>query len=251
MGSRPIAILSAAFGLSLVGAAPAAAVTWDAEAKDDHIAIRGDAREDFSGLQSTPGNSTSTRVTNCVPIGNGQLRCYAVDLAADPLNGIAAASVIPAAAGPTIADIAAAAVTELRRLPIASGGITIQPSRGWTLVNLDTIVLTNPAPQTFDTTVLGVPVTVRALPTRYSWDFGDGTAPLVTTQPGRAWPDPTVSHVYRNPGTRTVTLTTQWSGQFLVGGSTTWQPIAGVATTTETAPAIEVRAAENSLVTRP
>ncbi len=199
-----------------------------------------------SGGSSTP----STVITNCVPMEDGLLRCYTTDTAGSALDGIAAVTVDPAT-GPSAAAIAASAATEFRRLPLASGGIVIQPARGWTLVNVDTIVLTDPAPQTVDTTILGIPVTVRATPTRYAWSFGDGTPALVTTEPGAVWPNPTVTHAYRTAGTRTITLTTQWAGEFRVAGSAAWQPIAGVATTTESAPPLEVRTATNTLVLSP
>lgn len=181
---------------------------------------------------------------------NNQLRCYSYDSAASDSAAVTAVTV-NAATGPSPAAIAASVASEFRRLPLTSGGIAIQPSRGWTLVNVDTIVLTDPTPATFDTTILGIPVTVRATPTRYSWSFGDDTPPLVTTEPGSPWPNPTVTHAYRTAGTRTITLTTQWSGEFRVAGSPSWQPIAGVATTTESAPPLEVRSATNSLVANP
>lgn len=218
------------------------------ETDGDSLIIRGSSLSD--GQTATAPSAPSTTITNCVSIGNGQLRCYAVDTAGSLLDGIAAASVVPgAAAGPSAADIAAAVVTEFRRLPLVSGAIQVQPSRGWTLVNVETIVLTSPAQQTFATSVLGIPVTVRASPTRFSWDFGDGSAPLITTEPGAPWPAPTVTHTYATAGTRTITLTTQWVGEFEVAGSGAWQPIAGVATTTAATPPIAVRTASNSLVT--
>lgn len=247
---RVVHVLLASAVTILGGAVSAsAAVSWDSESKDDHIAIRGDRTSPGSSGSAASG-SGSTIVTNCVPMENNQLRCYSYDSAA-PDSAAVTAVTVDAATGPSAAAIAASAATEFRRLPLTSGGIVIQPSRGWTLVNVDTIVLTDPTPATFDTTILGIPVTVRATPTRYSWSFGDDTPPLVTTEPGSEWPNPTVTHAYRTAGTRTITLTTQWSGEFRVGGSPTWQPIAGFATTTESAPPLEVRSATNSLVTTP
>jgi len=233
-----------------LGAAPASAATrWDGTAGDDHLIVGANRTSPGSSGSAAPG-SGSTIVTNCVPMENNQLRCYSYDSAA-PDSAAVTAVTVDAATGPSAAAIAASAATEFRRLPLTSGGIVIQPSRGWTLVNVETIVLTDPTPATFDTTILGIPVTVRATPTRYSWSFGDDTPPLVTTEPGSEWPNPTVTHAFRTAGTRTITLTTQWSGEFRVGGSPTWQPIAGFATTTESAPPLEVRSATNSLVTTP
>jgi hypothetical protein len=148
---------------------------------------------------------------------------------------------------PTAADVAAAVATEFRRIPLTPSGITVQPDRGWTLVNVETIVRTDPTPQTATTTVLGIPVLVRATPARYTWTFGDGSAPLTTTDPGSPWPDHTISHAYRTAGTTEISLTTDWAGEFQVAGTTTWNPINGTASTTETAPVLEIREARNTL----
>jgi len=244
---RSLAAGAMCAGLTFIASA-ASASEFTGAAEDDTLTIRGQRPGTSSG--SAASGSGSTIVTNCVPMENNQLRCYSYDSAA-PDSAAVTAVTVDAATGPSAAAIAASAATEFRRLPLTSGGIVIQPSRGWTLVNVDTIVLTDPTPATFDTTILGIPVTVRATPTRYSWSFGDDTPPLVTTEPGSEWPNPTVTHAYRTAGTRTITLTTQWSGEFRVGGSPTWQPIAGFATTTESAPPLEVRSATNSLVTTP
>jgi PKD repeat protein len=252
MNSPPSRTLLLTIVLVVLGAAPASAGTrWDGTVGDDHLIV-GASRTSpgTSGSVASGSGSGSTIVTNCVPMENNQLRCYSYDPAAPVSAGIMAVTV-DAATGPSPAAIAASAATQFRRLPLTSGGIVIQPSRGWTLVNVDTIVLTDPTPAVFDTTILGIPVTVRATPTRYSWSFGDDTPPLVTTEPGAEWPDPTVTHAYRTAGTRTITLTTQWSGEFRIAGSPTWQPIAGVATTAESAPPLEVRSATNVLVTNP
>lgn len=246
------------FGLSvaavIVSASASLADTrWDGVADDDRLEVRAQSSTPATTqVASAPASSTpSTQVSNCVAIGNGQLRCYATDLAGAALDGITATSVVPGTTSPTAADVAAAVVTEFRRLPLDPSGIVVQPSRGWTLVNVDTIVLTDPATQDFDTRVLGIPVDVRATPTRYSWDFGDGSPPLVTDDPGAPWPDPTLTHTYRTTGTRRITLTTEWRGEFRTAGGAAWQPIAGVATTSADAPPLEVREAQNSLVARP
>jgi hypothetical protein len=178
---------------------------------------------------------------------NGQLRCYTTDVS-DPNGFIAARSLTPGDTPASAQELAAAAVTELRRLPLRSGGIAIQPSRGWTLVNADTVVMTDPTPQSFDVTLVGVPVEIVATPTGYSWSFGDGTPALFTSDPGASWPEHTVSHAYRRAGPRQITLTTTWSGSFRVAGATTWQPIVGEAVTVEASPPLDVREATNVLV---
>jgi hypothetical protein len=151
------------------------------------------------------------------------------------------------------AEVAPAAVPivvtaeDFQRLPINPGGLTVQPDRGWVLVNLETIVWTEAREQTFSAVVLGTPVQVRAEPIDFTWDFGDGSAPLVTTDPGAPFPNHSVAHVYSAAAEqRQVTLTTRWAGEFEVNGSGVWQPVVGVATTSEVS-TFEVRTAETSL----
>src|SRR5690606_30922112 len=81
-------------------------------------------------------------------------------------------------------------------LPIAPSRLEIQPSSGWVYAGLDTIAYTDPAPQGFEVALLGITFFVGAVPVEYSWDFGDGSPPLVTSDPGRPWPDHTISHRY-------------------------------------------------------
>ena len=248
-----LAAVLLAVAATLFVAASASAEEFDGVARGDAIEIRGTG----ALLAATPeltvsGSAGSTLIRNCVPIdGSDQLRCYTADTAAPDTAGIAAVTVDPAAGRPSAAAIAAVVATELRRLPLRSGGITLQPGTGTTLVNVETIAFTDPTPQTFDITVLGVPVTVVARATAFSWSFEDGADPLVTTDPGAPWPEHTVSHVYRTTGARSITLTTEWTGTFRVAGSDTWQPIDGTAVTVETAPPIEVQEATNRLVAAP
>ncbi|MCG2799036.1 MAG: hypothetical protein L6367_10910, partial [Cellulomonas sp.] len=44
-------------------------------------------------------------------------------------------------------------LSEFRRLPIAPSVLTVQPDRGWVLVNVETIAYTDPVPQTLTATV--------------------------------------------------------------------------------------------------
>ena len=120
---------------------------------------------------------------------------------------------------------------DFRRLPIAPSVLTIQPPRDEVFVNMPTIVYTDPAVQTFTTTVLGIPFEVEASPTRFTWDFGDDSDPIVTTSPGHPYPDHDVSYPYPFEGTYTITLTTEFTGRYRLAGSTTWLPVVGTATT--------------------
>lgn len=59
-------------------------------------------------------------------------------------------------------------------------------------------------------------MTARA---RWAWSWGDGTEPLTTARPGGVWPDRTVSHTYRRPGTVMVRVHTTWDARYWVNGA--------------------------------
>ena len=142
-------------------------------------------------------------------------------------------------------------VEDFRRLPLSASVASYQPSTGTGLVNMELIVFTDPAPQVLQTTVLGTPVTVRATPAQFSWDFGDGAEPLVTTDPGAPYPQFRVFHVYREAGSYLVQLTTTWSGEFQVNGRGPWYPVTGAAQTTSQAYPETVVEAKSRLVDGP
>ncbi len=219
------------------------------EAEDNAFTVRG-WHSRLSTSASPSGNWGEAPATRaCTPTTTLSSRCYDITPApTPPPPAWAFATTTATGTAPSALNIEAAVATEFRRIPLTPSGITIQPSRGWTLVNVDTILMTDPTPQTATTTVLGIPVLVRATPARYTWTFGDGSAPLTTTDPGSPWPDHTISHAFRTAGTCTLGLTTEWTGEFQIGGTTTWRPITGTAVTTESAPPLEIRQATNALV---
>lgn len=137
---------------------------------------------------------------------------------------------------------------DFRRLPIAPQVIQMQPDRGWVLVNKETIVLTDPAEQTFRTDLLGYGIDVIAIPTQYTWDFRDDTKHLTTDSPGHPYPDFDVFHVYSQPGTTAVGLTTTWSGRYRVDGDDEWRDVVGTAETTSTTAPFEVVERRSHLV---
>ena len=138
---------------------------------------------------------------------------------------------------------------DLRRLPIDPGTLTMQPAQDWVLVNIETIAYTDAQPQTFEVTLLDVPVAIRVEPLRHTWDFGP-EARFTTKHPGAPYPEHTVFHIYERPTppgeTRTITLTTTWAGWFATAGGP-WQPINGVATTTLTSDPFTVMTARTYL----
>ncbi|WP_460980199.1 hypothetical protein [Pseudactinotalea suaedae] len=149
----------------------------------------------------------------------------------------------------TTAEIVALVASEFKTLPLATPSITAQPDGDWALVNVDFVVYTEADQQLLSTTILGVPVTIRATPVHYSWDFGDGSPALSTTDPGRAYPNQTVAHVYTNAADAVaVSLTTSWQGELQINGSGPWLPIAGFATTTSSTDPVEIVAMDVHLV---
>jgi hypothetical protein len=70
-------------------------------------------------------------------------------------------------------------------------------------------------------TVRNGPVSVDVAVTlrRVTWDFGDGTPALTTTDLGEAWPRRSeIRHAYRDRGTYTVTITLRLPATFTVNG---------------------------------
>ncbi|MDO8106029.1 hypothetical protein Q6348_02330 [Isoptericola sp. b441] len=122
--------------------------------------------------------------------------------------------------------------SDFAELPLEPLPVHVQPARGSAVVGMDLIMYTEPAPQILSTTILGVPVTITATPVRYVWDQGDDQPLLVTTDPGRPYPDQTVARPFRRHGDYDVTLTTTWTGTYQVDAAGPQHPIAGVATTT-------------------
>src|SRR5690606_27483777 len=137
------------------------------------------------------------------------------------------------------------------RLTLTPSQINYQPEGDWALVNMDFIAFTDPTQQTLTTQLFGVDITVRSTPVHYQWDFGDG-ATLATSDPGTAYPNHTLSHVYTQASDGiTLTLTTSWRGEFQIAGTNTWIPIAGLATTTSTTAPIEIVTMDVHLVPNP
>ena len=148
------------------------------------------------------------------------------------------------------ADLAAEAEAAFRQLTIAPSPVVVQPPDGWTVVNVPTITFTEPGEQVLDTTLLGIPVQIRATPRSFTWDYGDGSGLVTTTDPGAAYPHHTVAHTYEQPADRVeITLTTTWSGQFRITGTPDWTDVSGTATTSSTADPLRVYEARSRLVT--
>ena len=122
-------------------------------------------------------------------------------------------------------------LADFRSLPLPAAQPAIQPAGGQALIRMRTNAYVDPAstePQVFDITLLGTPVQVRATPASYTWDYGDGSAPVTTDDPGAPYPDLTTWHEYEQPGDVAITLTTTYTGEYSVAGGA-WVDIPGTA----------------------
>ncbi|WP_369370321.1 hypothetical protein AB1046_16190 [Promicromonospora sp. Populi] len=145
-------------------------------------------------------------------------------------------------------DIPAAAARAFQEMQITPSEVIVQPPNGWTLVNVDTIAYTDRDPRTISTELFGIPVDIKAVPSSYSWDFGDDSAPLATTDPGAPYPAHTIAHAYAKTGVATISLTTTWHGQFRLAGDPTWRDVPGEATTVSSSDSLEILEARARLV---
>ncbi|CAL8898474.1 PKD domain-containing protein [Kocuria varians] len=120
---------------------------------------------------------------------------------------------------------------DFQQLAVAPAENHAQPAPD-TLKNMNTNVYAVAQPQTFETTLGGYPVSVRAYPVQYTWNYGDGTTLGPTPLTGSpladgAWDVPTdISHVYTRTGDFQITLTTSFYGEYNIAG-TGWQPVNG------------------------
>jgi len=109
-----------------------------------------------------------------------------------------------------------------------------QPEGGEVLVNKETIVYTEADVQRLRTDVLGFGFDIEVTPVRYSWDFGDGSDPLVTRSKGHPYPGFELYHVYDMTGPMQISLTTTWRGRYRLDDDPPgiWHDVQGTATTT-------------------
>lgn len=110
-------------------------------------------------------------------------------------------------------------------LPVQPATAHAGPTSAVLPVGMDLVVYAEATDQTLDTTLLNTPVQVRAIPTSYTWDFGDGST-LTTTRPGQPYPHKDLAHTYQHHGWYDITLTTTYTGQYSVAGGP-WQDIFG------------------------
>ena len=132
--------------------------------------------------------------------------------------------------------------TALARVPVSGAGLSWQPrNKSYTNPGVPTIVYAATPSQTHTASLFGREVVITLTASRFSYDFGDSTLPLVTSRAGEGWrrgnKEARLTHHYeevtRGDERRTITLTTTWD-------ATTTNPFTGqtltlpaVVTTTE------------------
>lgn len=136
---------------------------------------------------------------------------------------------------------------DFQRLPLPAGRPVIEPGNGYTLVGVPTNVYADAEPVTLGTSLLGFPVQVRATPSRYEWEFGDGSGHGPTSDPGSPYPELSITHEYTVAGAYPVTLVTYYAGEYSVAGGP-WLPIVGEAAVRSEPVTVEALAGRNRLV---
>lgn len=140
---------------------------------------------------------------------------------------------------------------DLASLPLNSGSVEVQPAASEVLIGVDTIAYSTVAEHTLAVTLLGVPVEIHAVPVEWSWDFGGGTVPFTTAEPGQPYPNYTVAATYTHVLPEVaVSVAITWEGEFRVDGGP-WLPIIGTATTTATSAPFATQEAPTHLVSGP
>ncbi|NTV40348.1 MAG: hypothetical protein HGA51_10420, partial [Demequinaceae bacterium] len=118
-------------------------------------------------------------------------------------------------------------------MPIAPNTYVVQPGAGFAIAELGVNLVVDTNPRTLDVTLMGTPVTIRAVATQYTWTNTDGTV-WTSTTPGKPFDQGGTPFVFpRTPEHRTTfTLTTTWRGEFTTNAGGTWRDAPGTATTT-------------------
>ena len=125
-------------------------------------------------------------------------------------------------------DGAVSEVFERLGLPVP---VVVSEPEGLSLVNVENYV--RGVVDDFDTTVelLDQDVRIRAYPTVWSWDMGDGTTYERTAGSG-GFPDGGVLHPFYRVGEYGMSVTVTWEGHYQVEGSNTWLTVNGTGYTT-------------------
>lgn len=143
-------------------------------------------------------------------------------------------------------------VSDLARFVPSTATVAGEPDNV-AVVGLPANFLSSAKTETVPGTILGRALTIRFTPVSYAFDYGDGEQRTSTT-PGTAWDasgqaqfTPTdTSHVYKQPGTYTVTVTVTYAADVDLG--TGWIPINGTLNGPPASQQIRVVKAHTALV---
>ncbi|WP_138588767.1 hypothetical protein [Schaalia cardiffensis] len=130
---------------------------------------------------------------------------------------------------------------------INGAGLAWQPKTN-ALVGLPTLVHVTSPTQNATLSLFGQSITIALEASHFSYDFGDGSPTLETTDPSAPYPVQTLNHVYTqtSPG-RIITLTTTWNATITYpSGRSAY--LANALTSTETSTPITILRATISLV---
>ncbi|MDO5061109.1 MAG: hypothetical protein Q4D73_05715 [Actinomycetaceae bacterium] len=98
--------------------------------------------------------------------------------------------------------------------------LNIQPPKGWTLTNIDTIFFLTNTNQTQTTNTIMGPATLNWKALSYTFNYGDGTPPDTRYEPGASYPNHTITHIYKETKDYTPTVTIRWGANVTVAGQT-------------------------------
>jgi len=137
--------------------------------------------------------------------------------------------------GYTVTGAPTVRLSDLVRFRPAAGIARMEPA-GWGLVGLESNFYAIAPVQQQRGELLGRPASVRFVPVRYHWDYGDGQRRSLPV-PGSAWAvlgstefsrTPT-SHLYAQPGSFTVVLRVEYRAEYRFSGPS-WRSIPGTLT---------------------
>lgn len=160
-----------------------------------------------------------------------------------------AAGGAPAPAAPPV--VITVTASDFQQLPIPPSTINLD-TQGNTLRTAHTNIYATASVRNLNTTVLGQPVRVRAVPIEYIWNYGDGTTRRTYESGEAVAGDPfdiqtETSHQFEGTGTFPINLTTVYTGQFSVNGGP-WISINGVARVDSAPESMTVWKTKRSLV---
>lgn len=144
----------------------------------------------------------------------------------------------PAFVPPSTIDIIYQA---LASTTVPGAGLVVQPE-GTSYTGIPALVHASRTTHQIPVTVLGRQTSISLSARTYSFDFGDGTAPLVTTSPGAPYPDRTNQHTYTSPAAaHSVELVTTWTAVATNPFTGETRSVEGVLQTREASVPFEVR----------